>query len=54
MNFLLFLVAQALAEVRLFRRDCGQCPTSSACEDILVKTQRDIRELEHPHVREGK
>ena len=50
---LLQLVNHANGEVDLFRSDCGQCGNNAVCEDILVKTQRDIRQLDHPHVKEG-
>lgn len=50
---LLQLVIHATAEVDIFRSDCGQCGQHAVCEDILVKTQRDMRRLEHPHVKEG-
>lgn len=49
---LLQLVNHANGEVDLFRSDCGQCGNNAVCEDILVKTQRDIRQLDHPHVKE--
>merc|ERR1712150_128132 len=49
---LLQLVIHATAEVDIFRSDCGQCGQNAVCEDILVKTQRDMRRLEHPHVKE--
>ena len=53
MKHLLLYALVATAEVELFRRDCAECTPDALCEDLLVKTQRDIRQLEHPHVREG-